>query len=95
MVVTKSIQTSVSQIFFFMGYDPVSIINAHMHTVEPPTMDSPYYRNLHNADKRPQSRIIPHSLLYIVTSILAEISLLRIMDTEVTPQRTKSIQTSL
>ena len=35
------------------------------NTVEPPTTDSLYYGNLHNADKRPRSQIIPYSLLYI------------------------------
>ena len=34
-----------------------------MNTVEPPTMDSPYYRN--NADKRLWYRIVPYSLLYL------------------------------
>ena len=29
----------------------------------------PIYGNLHNADKRPRSRIIPYSLLYIATSV--------------------------
>ena len=38
-------------------------------TVEPLTTDSPYYGNLHNADKRPWSQIIPYSLLYIATSV--------------------------
>ena len=32
-------------------------------------MNTPYYGNLHNADKWPQSRIIPYSLLYIATSV--------------------------
>ena len=38
-------------------------------TVEPLTMDSLYYGNLHNTDKRPQSWIIPYSSLYIATSV--------------------------
>ena len=35
-------------------------------------MDSPYYGNLHNADKSPQSRIIPYTIVYVPkeTSIL-------------------------
>ena len=39
------------------------------YTEEPPTTDSPYYGNLHNADKRLRSRIIPYSLLYIATFV--------------------------
>ena len=35
----------------------------NLHTVEPLTMDSPYYENLHNEEKRPWSWIIPYSLL--------------------------------
>ena len=38
-------------------------------TVELPTVDSLYFGNLHNADKRWQSQIIPYSLLYIATSV--------------------------
>ena len=39
-------------------------------TVDPLTQTQTlYYGNLHNADKRPQSQIIPYSLLYIVTSL--------------------------
>ena len=37
--------------------------------IEPPTMDSPYYGNLNNVDKSPQSRIIPYTLLYIAISV--------------------------
>ena len=44
-------------------------MHATIVTVEPPITDSPYYGNLHNADKRPQSRIIPYSLLHIATSV--------------------------
>ena len=42
------------------------------HTVEPPKMDSPYYGNLHNADKSLQSRIIPCTIVYVhkETSVL-------------------------
>ena len=40
-----------------------------LYTVEPPKMDSPYYGNLHNADKCPWSQIITYSLLYIATSV--------------------------
>ena len=29
-----------------------------VNTVEPPKTDSPYYGNLHNADKSPRSRIV-------------------------------------
>ena len=41
-------------------------------TVEPPKMDSPYYRNLHNADKSLWSRIIPCTIVYVhkKTSVL-------------------------
>ena len=34
-------------------------------TVEPPKTDSPYYGNLHNADKSPRSRIIPYTIVYV------------------------------
>ena len=44
-------------------------IGSIVYTVEPPTTDSPYYGNIHNADKRPRPRIIPYSLLYIATSV--------------------------
>ena len=42
------------------------------YTVEPPKTDSPYYENLHNADKSPRSRIIPYIIVYVhkKTSIL-------------------------
>ena len=38
------------------------ILDEHelVHAVEPLATDSPYYRNLHNADKMPQSQIIPY-----------------------------------
>ena len=62
---------------------------ARVATVEHPKTDSPYYGNLHNMDKWPQSQIIPYSLVYIATSLL------QIIDTEVTPQWTKSLQISL
>ena len=41
-------------------------------TVEPPKMDSPYYGNLHNADKSPWSQIISCTIVYIhkETSVL-------------------------
>ena len=45
------------------------IVNFNVITVEPPKTDSPHYGNLHNADKKLQSRIIPYSILYIVTSV--------------------------
>ena len=32
-------------------------------------MDSPYYLNCHDVDKRLRSQIIPYSLLYITTSV--------------------------
>ena len=42
------------------------------NTVEPPKTDSPYYGNLHNVDKSPQSRIIPYTIVYVhkETSVL-------------------------
>ena len=48
-----------------------TVIN-HLTTVEPPKMDSPYYGNLHNADKSPRSRIIPYTIVYVhkETSVL-------------------------
>ena len=39
----------------------------YIYTVEPQKTDSPYFRNLHNADKWLRSWIIPHSLLYLAT----------------------------
>ena len=66
-----------------------------LNTVEPPTTDSPYYGNLHNADKGLQSRIIPYSFNCHCDLHIAETSLLWITDIVVTPQRTKSIQISL
>ena len=41
-------------------------------TVEPPKTESPYYRNLHNADKSLQSQIIPYTIVYCYkeTSVL-------------------------
>ena len=41
-------------------------------TVEPLKTDSPYYGNLHNADKSPWSRIIPYTIVYVhkETSVL-------------------------
>ena len=62
------------------------------YSPRPPLQFNSYSGNLHNADKRPQSQIIPYGLLYIA---IAEISLLRITDTKVKPQWTKSIQMSL
>ena len=42
------------------------------NTVEPPKTDSPYYGNLHNADKSLRSRIIPYTIVYVhkETSVL-------------------------
>ena len=37
----------------------------YLNTVEPPKTDSPYYRNLHNVDKSPRSRIIPYTIVYV------------------------------
>ena len=34
-------------------------------TLEPPKTDSPYYGNLHNADKSLWSRIIPYTIVYM------------------------------
>ena len=47
-----------------------SLVGQSLHkeegsTVEPPTTDSPYYGNIHKADKRPRSQIIPYSSLYM------------------------------
>lgn len=67
----------------------VSSYNYYDNIVEPLKMDSLCYGNLHVAGKRPQSQIIPYSLVYIATSLL------QIIDTEVTPQWTKSLQISL
>ena len=43
-----------------------------VNTVEPLKMDSPYYRNLHSADKSPRSRIILCTIVYVYkeTSVL-------------------------
>ena len=46
------------------SYLPPSYSCEDMHTVEPPTTDSLYYGNLHNADKKLWS-----GLLYIATSV--------------------------
>ena len=90
--------------------EPIKYCKAPIHKVEPAPLKFSrysgtsenglpiYYEILHNADKRPQSRIIPYSLQYIYMYSnlrVAETSLLRIMDTKVTPQWTKSIQISL
>ena len=42
------------------------------YAVEPLKTDAPYYGNLHNADKSPQSRIIPYTIVYVhkETSVL-------------------------
>ena len=37
-----------------------------MYTVEPPKTNSPYYGNLHNADKSLRSRIIPYTIVYVL-----------------------------
>ena len=38
----------------------------YIFTVEPPKTDSPYYGNLHNADKSPRSQIIPYTIVYVL-----------------------------
>ena len=43
-----------------------SLVFQFPNTVEPPKTDSPYYRNLHNADKSPRSRIIPYTIVYVL-----------------------------
>ena len=40
------------------------------YAVESPNTDPPYYGDLHSADKRLRSRIVPCGLLYIGTSLL-------------------------
>ena len=72
-VYSHRLEESLGMYHVNMWYRVISVIrnivNFNVITVEPPKMDSPYYGNLHNADKKPQSRIIPYSILYIVTSV--------------------------
>ena len=61
---------------FIQAGDSLIDVSGHYqhagYTVEPPKMDSPYYGNLHNADKSPRSRIIPYTIVYVhkETSVL-------------------------
>ena len=60
-----------SSLFCFLTIH-LGFLSTDSYTVEPPKMDSPYYGNLHNADKSPRPRIIPYTIVYVhkETSVL-------------------------